>query len=371
MQKKFDTELSRHIKQKFSEHKEEYNPEHWELMKKKLSDNKKRFFLFPWGIAKAASVILFAAIATMIPVKTFDFYSENIQIKNICKEDKPDSKIVIVEDESDLYPKTENYKQNKRNNPNQNKLNIAEIDSVATDNYIAENPDSLVSDESNNKIITKIDTSKQEKKKLQITEETFIAENKSKKINVGIQLNGGYAYETGSNNMNPNIGGGFSVEYKLNKSISLESGLLVANHQFSSGEYANVEFFANEDIAVNNSEAKIMALDIPMNVKLRNKNLIFTAGFSSLVYLNESYSSELAIYNSNYETTLEYYSNTQDFKAFENHDFAKLLNLSVGYEFKLSKGTLIAEPYTKIPLGKMAGIDMKFGHSGFRMQYYF
>ena len=75
--------------------------------------------------------------------------------------------------------------------------------------------------------------------------------------------------------------------------------------------------------------------------------------------------------NPNEVNSVNYLKSFQNFNAFENHDFAKLLNLSVGYEFKISDSKLIAEPYTKIPLGKMGGTDLKFGHSGFRLQYYF
>jgi hypothetical protein len=129
-------------------------------------------------------------------------------------------------------------------------------------------------------------------------------------------------------------------------------------------------------------EIRLVGLDIPLNLSFRLDRFSITSGVSSLVYLKETYSedyyveNETNVYNpqtGGYELKDMYEKvNSSDSKgAFQTFDFAKLINLSVGYFIPMKKGKLVLEPFAKIPIGDMTGYDISYGYGGILLRYEF
>ena len=110
--------------------------------------------------------------------------------------------------------------------------------------------------------------------------------------------------------------------------------------------------------------------------------MFISTGISSLVYLKESYSENYyveniqEVYNNTTQSyeTLYLYDNVNETSksgAFQTFDFAKLINISVGYLIPLKKGNLILEPYAKLPIGKLTTYNISYGYGGLALKYDF
>ena len=191
--------------------------------------------------------------------------------------------------------------------------------------------------------------------------------------------------------------GGVMSEYRASSLFSVSSGLALAYQQFevdgmplrqrlSRAEYDYLpdNFSAR---TVGNQSYELLALDIPVNVQyyfseVTRSQWYVSAGFSSLLYLQQRVSgTEIAYIEADYydaalgsNRTMNYASEVQtesNYDAFTRFDFARLLNLSVGYEIKQEKSTAIIEPYIKYPLGTLSSRNIKMGMGGVRLRLRF
>lgn len=203
-------------------------------------------------------------------------------------------------------------------------------------------------------------------------------------------------------NSNPvsgmNLGAGIMSEISLGKKLKLDVGLAYANQRM--GAQANQgmrEMLATPDGDYQKISSNIIdteyrlnfaSLDIPINLKYKfydkeQTGLYFITGLSSMVYLDqntvESYQAQ-SLFNANsINGALEYAPSVQSFSNVytpesgqSNADVAGLLNLSIGYEYKLNKGFYVSfEPFYKLPLGSLTFANQQFSIGGVNLRMNF
>ena len=62
---------------------------------------------------------------------------------------------------------------------------------------------------------------------------------------------------------------------------------------------------------------------------------------------------------------------SEKINAFQRFDFARLLNLSVGYVINYDNADLIVEPFIKYPLGNLTSRNIQMGMGGISLKYSF
>jgi len=415
MSEQFDKKISEKYRTSFKNYNEEFNEEAWILMKQKLKNKNKKFLpLWIINTGKAASVILILGISILLPKKIQNRLSENknIEYENIISNnpkhqsnDKLSSltgnKTTSVTDtlkSEKLNKKYANRIQKKdtiklKNNIHEN-LSIADTSKIQT--HIL-NEHIFITEQNTQKdtvlIAKNIKKDTSNNKPRLLPEDNFLYESKKtkKKFKFGIALSSYYTSSDIGATDNINIGGGFSTDYLLSDNISLNSGLLIANHNLNTEHTELFNKFTKSD-ALNESNVSysgvpetkisIIGLDIPLNIKYNINKFAVSAGISSLFYLKETYTSNYYIENStnvynsqtgNYDLVYTYdnISESNNTGAFKTFDFAKLVNISATYKVKLKKGNLIFGPYAKIPTGSLTAYNITFGYGGFNIQYEF
>ncbi|MFN2373164.1 MAG: hypothetical protein ABR545_05085 [Cyclonatronaceae bacterium] len=195
---------------------------------------------------------------------------------------------------------------------------------------------------------------------------------------------------------------GAMQDWQLTESLSLSSGGLLAWNRFSyepegailseralftalsrnSGESSeldvNVDYDARRDFSW-------IAVDIPLNMKWdvggnSRGRYNLTLGLSSLIYLQQSFreegvnytgrlvrNEEFGTYNIDIQSST--YSERDDQPAFSRFDFARLMNVAVGYSLRNKKNPLSFELYLKYPLGNLTSREISFGMGGISMRY--
>lgn len=409
MPESLDHKISNRIKSAFENYDEPFNEKAWELMKDKLADKKKKRFVLFIDIAKAASVLLIIGLAALLPYQSKVHYA--FQIQNINKNENIDAhkflnkENFLTENGTDKTIKNDvlNNKNDYSNNITENNIEdytvIEIIDTLNQDNknrkdIYADNVFENYVDTFSN--ITQNDSDEIIDKRpiLRPDDDDFFFEKKSdKKFKFALAVSSHYTSSDIGAKDNINIGGGFLTGYMLSKNISINSGILIANHDMNTQSGSLLGGFMKSD-AVENSlydnayvgntekEVQLVGLDIPLNIQFNFDQFFVSTGFSSLVYLRERYSENFYVENSSqvfnsetndYETVYMYdnVNNTLSEGAFHTFDFAKLINLSFGYKIPLKKGSLIFEPYAKIPTGSLTSYNISFGYGGLSFKYHF
>ncbi|MCF6366688.1 MAG: PorT family protein [Bacteroidales bacterium] len=419
MQESFDEKMSNKIRSTFENYNEPFNNDAWKLMQEKLTDKKKKkAFIWFIDIAKAASIILFVGIGVLWPFKTNHQFSntdnsilvndstfknkeitDKNNILNIAYNSNKTDKQEFVKKDNSIVKQP--FKEIQNNNTKQNyitdnkiEININRVlnDSVKNEEeqekkIFADLAKVVDKDSINNK--TSIDTVKDNRPILMPDDKDFFIEKKTgKKFNFGLAVSSHFSSSEIGATDNINIGGGVLTEYRISKRISINSGLLLTNHHMnteSSSLFGSLKSYdAVETAFAGSSETEILlvGLDIPLNVKFNFDKMYISTGVSSLVYLKESYfenyyvENTQEVYNSqtnSYETLYLYdqVSENQESGAFKTFDFAKLFNFSVGYKIPLKKGSLIFEPYAKIPIGNLTSYNISYGYGGLALKYDF
>ena len=405
----FDNELINKIRETFDQYHEPFNEHAWELMKDNLKAKKKRSFILFINIAKAASIVLIIGISVLIPYTIRDQKTNNIIIEKV-EDTSLNNNFTAEYDEisnsNTIENLQNNYEINNQSNFRENILVIVEkenkvlisIDSVSNKDIEKK----MIIAENNSNVNLGTTTQINEKDSLKNndnrpildpnTDDFFKEKKNKKKFNFGIALSSHYtSSEIGANEI-INVGGGFLTEYMLCKRFSVSSGIFVSNHNLST-ENTNLSFgFKKADAATNESfydpsgetskQVELVGLDIPLNININFDKFFVSAGVSSLVYLKEEFKDSYYVENTqevfnseinDYET-LYLYDNVSDDEsigAFRTFDFAKLMNLSVGYKIPLKKGKLIIEPYIKYPIGNLTSRNFSFGYGGMSLRYKF
>ncbi len=170
---------------------------------------------------------------------------------------------------------------------------------------------------------------------------------------------------------NAGLSAGILLGFHLSKRLAFETGFLITNKQYSSaGQYFDISKISASmppGMHIIQVSSKTQVLEIPVNLKydlLKNikSNFFISGGFSSYILTSEKNLYQASL-NGNNETMTGNYPTHHSY-------FAASVNISVGYEDKVSKTVnLRIEPYFHIPvkptgMGSMhvqsAGINLGF-----------
>jgi hypothetical protein len=198
-----------------------------------------------------------------------------------------------------------------------------------------------------------------------------------------------------------NTGFGVSSDFRLSKKLKITTGISLAQNSLKFTESVpkevtsylalernntrrpavGLDMLANSfnsniisSYSINTYDAKLVGLDIPINVKynlVNKKNLIFiSTGFSSNIYINESYN-----YNYDYKTggsNAQNIKNQESKSNFQSYNIGQVVNLSLGFERPFSNNTRLSlEPFLKYPLSGLGSHDLRFGAAGVNLKLNF
>ncbi len=430
MKEKFEHNLVNKIKDVFDSHEVGYNPQDWEMLKEKLPEKRSRFIPLLWTVAKAASIILIVTVGSYmlwngllnhqpqihnneLLVQT----QEDSLVEKIVKSKNPDdsSDIIIQEYLSEGTNKKYNTKNNDKtviektkqlpiqntemalsdfNQPSEiNTAHVSEMDSLTV--RISETKDihAETRTQYNDSIIEPSFTALQQiVTQLEVPPEIIEKEASQKqKVRLGVELSSFTNYAPENINPSLNYGGGLAAHIPIKKRFSFNPGLIVSvyNIEFPDNNSGNSNIVDETFTSFNNIkenypeiepiEMNLTGLDIPINfqyqfIKLKSSNYFVELGFSSMLYLSENYSYTFSTLSDTpnphggfeVETKTEEVS-TSGSKTF---DFAKLINFSVGMDYRLNKRLdLTINPYLKYPVSTLTSGDIKFGSGGLKLKF--
>lgn len=428
MKEKFDHKLVNKIRNIFDSHQSDFNPQDWEMLKDRLPEKKSRLVPLLWTMAKAAAVILFVTIGSymlwngLVKNKTQIHDNELVVITNQDSMEKEksdylyDSSDYIIQEylAKDSYSSKDSNKirelskGNSLQQPKQiAKTTIADINKPAKLNITKTNePDSLPPSVPETKDIL-ADTRSQKNDsviepnnatiqpivaQLEIPPEIIENEpNQKQKVRLGVEFASFANYSPENITPSMNYGGGLAAHIPIKKRFSFNPGLIVSvyNMKFSDNQniidktdqtFSSLDNLIESDPEVKPSEISLTGLDIPINfqyqfIQRKSSNYFIELGFSNLLYLSENYSYTFAtlsdtpnssgVFEVEESTTKEIA--TSGSKTF---DFAKLINFSVGWDYRLSKRMdITVNPYLKYPVSTLTSGDIKFGSGGLKLKF--
>ncbi len=413
----FDEKFVNRVNQVFTNHQENYNPDDWQKLRSKMNRTRKGMIVLWPHIAKAASVALFLGAA----VFTANKYEVNKSISQFEKdgfnESKNENSLVLSNTDTvnQIVNNRNTYLVKEKNDDGNNRIDL--------NNYVNDGTFIVLSQEdttefnavgnerfANVKIalnehhqtIKEMDSLQpnSDKPVLHDYDDLAVAENKKddNRLDMGVELSSVSNYSNEGSGNGVNLGGGLTAAYRISKKIRITTGVLIAkqsieyapenNYEVAYADYAEVNsthLADNQNIEnMNSADSKVsfIAIDIPLNVQFKHNRMSFSTGLSSLLYVqekynrtysavvsNSTYNAETKVYNT--YNSVERVSKDETTKPFERFDFARLLNLSVGYNIPFAKGGMTVEPYLKYPLGKIGTKEVFMGSGGVALRYNF
>ncbi|MCF8369239.1 MAG: PorT family protein [Bacteroidales bacterium] len=433
MKEKFEHKITERIKETFTSHAVEYNPQDWEKMKSMLPTEKKKGAILFWNIAKAAAVVLFLLGSAYFLWDIQMNKPESIVEKDVNYDSPKTLQEPVVQDRDITLDK--NLNTNNTHNINQQSIVTHEEEAKRPDTFnktpennskvITSNPKPLMGTHLNNLPFTDtliaisdklIDSGTevaempvlgQSSVKIEIPdtnnslakEPPFIPYTdpilKKQKIKFGVELASFTNYTENLQTPSMNYGGGIAAHIPIKNRFSFNPGINLSNMQMqmngssdllSNADFTTASTYGVEEITNNYSEIKpneiqLTGLDLPLNFQYqflqRNKgNYFLELGFSSLLYLSENYTYNLSyIDNSGCPPgtacgDLKTVSQEYDEPAFKTFDFAKLLNFSVGMDYHLNKRfDMVVNPFFKYPVSALSSSEIKFGSGGLKLKF--
>ena len=194
---------------------------------------------------------------------------------------------------------------------------------------------------------------------------------KQKGLYMDFVLGSGYSEVKSQGMTKPGLDAGLRIGYRLNKKISLESGIIFTHKKYySSGAFFNmdkVESSMPTGMKVMELNGISQLLEVPLKIKYnmplnKNSNLFSGAGIVSYLMTKEK---------NNYHTILNGTENEMvSTYTKPARYFAASLNLSLGYELELKNAKSIRiEPYMQIPLQGVGVGSMQVKSTGLRIGY--
>jgi hypothetical protein len=202
------------------------------------------------------------------------------------------------------------------------------------------------------------------------------------KVRFGFAAGAFYNYADGSKSI-INPGAGLTTDISLNRKLTLVMGLSFSSNELQFGNTLPVnssnalQSTLSQSAAYNNAyngvppsvsklDARLFNLDIPVNLKYsisRKSNKVFaSAGLSSTTYLSENYK---FTYVPALPLSLAVpFSEDISYPVFNKFDFARVLNLSMGFTISSGVQNIIVEPFVKRPLGGLGSQKIHFGSAG-------
>lgn len=176
---------------------------------------------------------------------------------------------------------------------------------------------------------------------------------KSKKVQgfyAGITVSPDISFVKFQSVKNTGISVGILLGYRLNKRVSLESGISWDKKYYNSdGKYFNANKITLLPYAkIKDLEGSCEMLEVPVTIRYKltsseKRNLTFSAGVSSYIMKNENYTYTIERNGVLYPRTADYSNSSTDVFA--------VANVGIGYNHRVGKSILISiEPYIKMPL---------------------
>lgn len=180
-------------------------------------------------------------------------------------------------------------------------------------------------------------------------------------------------------------GGGALVYNRINLNNTSSSFNSLRNEDYYSP--GNISIDGAENIHVLDEQVvtdmEFLAVDFPLNfrykvMETRNKSLYVSAGLSSFLYLQQSYTQQteyLAEYtqvgNNALQTTTVETTVSNNVSPFGRFDLARFLNISAGYGIQRRNYSFVIEPYVKLPVTEVTSLNMSIGMAGLSLKYKF
>lgn len=220
---------------------------------------------------------------------------------------------------------------------------------------------------------------------------------KDSKISFSLYAGSHVSYAEGSKSR-VNTGVGISSELGLTSKLKITTGVSIAQNslrydsripQQAAASFLNSALSTSENLMVAGPDAKtsainysitgydasLMGLDVPVNLKYtffdKKDELYVVAGLSSNFFFDETYTYDYG-YNSINSSSVESFPNEKTTTNTSSFDFARMLNLSVGYGYPVGKQSKLSlEPFLKYPLGGLGSQDIRFGSAGLNLKWNF
>lgn len=400
MKDNFDKILAKKIKDVTQNEVHPYNPEHWDMLKAKKKQGKKRV-LFYWRFAGVFLLFLLAGGIGRILLNDSNIEKDNkleiihdnindslridslkidnkifITTSNIDSLTNVESKVVQLDSisikEKPSSKKSIDFNNNATNNQlafkekNINDENIfISSDSIIDDLLVGK--DSLIDIKSafkkdniiNNEVLSTINNEiiRDEINSLALNEEENLkVENNNKNIKFGIGLSPIFNSNGISENSTIGFSGGVTVEVPISKRFDIHIGAFYANqkinlHQSNSNVYNGVSSRSLSQLI--SKEAILRGIEIPLNIKynfsIDKWSLFVSTGVSSTSYIKESIEANYLVYDRTETRTqdsqgnniIRYELTPVDKKLItpnesNNFKFANILNLSFGVKLPVN-----------------------------------
>ncbi len=415
-----DDLLSQKFRSVFEQHSETYSEESWAKMKEKLNKSPMPYSNFLQIFAKAASVLILVGITAFITyhltiyTQTKSFISQTDSTLQVTENEEflPVNKLnknkESLKEDSIYQSAKEKVSSGKKSNPQkivvetQTKENVnLEKKNNSVQVFLVEN----IKKEQKLSMKLKIDTLSTKNRLKKNTNSLYLVENtfgeqetdkkKEKKWSLGAKVSSFYNFSKTQTSAEANFGMGFISDYKLTNHFSLHSGLFLAKNSlqaeggletiFSNTDMSaegNFPTFTSDSDSYSETDYYFYSFDIPLNIYFYAKNFFISTGVSSLLHFNEEknntlYYNEQIVYIDSISQQNQTFSKVNSVeskqiqKSFTVFDFAKMINFSVGYRFKQKYGTILIEPYAKIPIGELTSNKISYGLAGISIKYSF
>ena len=195
----------------------------------------------------------------------------------------------------------------------------------------------------------------------------------------------------------PGVSVGFYLEHKLTRKLSVRPGLALAKHSYGSTNVSDGKVFMNSvtstgsmtgSVGSYENQLDMVTVEVPLNLVYtlleRGKSSLFvSAGVSTMVYLDQSFSSsftnvyteqkvDLASGNAYLETRSQDVNVESDEKAFSHVDYFSVTNLSAGYSLPLKKGgNMLIEPFVQLPVSDLTSFNVRIRYGGLSLKFRF
>lgn len=397
MKKSFDERLSEHIRATFEVYEAPFNEQDWTKMKATLDRKKetkrlpaKMSFLHIAAVAGGIFLtlsLLFALRKPPKPTQT-DANVRNTSYLPAIRHCTPlsDTTNQAVYQEITQHPLPIHPTQTSHDSGSQS----LPPEQIISETYMPELPDSLVLE-----LIVATDTLKPREDSITV-QQIANQDNNHIKNNVPhtrIRLRTDVLLSTSGTLSNEKMtsgkgyGAGIITRLPLMKRLCLESGVILAYQEYTTNttQINKVSYSNKPRESSTSSDARLLAMDIPLNVRFQlgrssHEGFHVGAGFSSLAFLNQ----DIAWYKEDTRTvyqlkqgsaTLSSNEQSESGKisggAFSHFDLAGILNLSAGYTKSLGQGSLIIEPFFKLPLTGLSSGNLNYGSGGIALRYQF
>jgi hypothetical protein len=422
MKEKFEHKITNRIIEIFDSKQVDYSPQDWENMKTLLPERRIRKYPYLWTSVKAASVLL------LITAGSYFIWESFVNDQNTVKENSSNS-VNVTGEKAEIADKTvmresiqpvpadtsktntgilniseSRFQESKekiaeRNLviPPQTGSDLQEI--IMTDTFFLPNPEekalTIALAEVQNVPQSVKDTAGSPADNIANQDDATFeilggeVTPKRQKIKLGVEVASFTNYS--NENLAPamNYGGGLVANIPIKSRFSFNPGLIVLayNMNLNAGQEqydenifttTSVQEIIENDPDIKPAEVNLTGIDIPVNfqyrfIKRKKSDYFVELGFSNLVYLSENYSYSFTKLSgpNPYTGTLSEETVTGSISnpAFETFDFAKIINFSIGWNYKLnSRFDFSLNPYIKYPLGTLGSEDVRFGSGGMKLK---